>query len=350
VINLALVFATGITTGGLSCLAVQGGLLASSLQSSPTGSESKTAAIPARPIVLFLGSKLIAYTLLGAGLGWLGSLLQLTPMMRAVLQITMGIFMVGTALRLLKVHPIFRHFVIAPPKFVTRYIRRRSKHADGSWLAPTFLGSLTVLIPCGVTQAMMALAVASASSATGALIMFAFVLGTSPVFFSVVYLATKLGARWQDKFWKITGTVVLLLGTIAIDSGLVLAGSPVSLTATGNAVTRGLRAAANGQTSRQGADLKAVVASEGNDVTLNITDQSYTPAVMQAKAGMPIKLTLHTDNVRGCARSVVIASLNTQKLLGSSDTQVILLPPQVAGSSIRLTCIMGMYNAQINII
>ena len=349
-INLALVFATGITTGGLSCLAVQGGLLASSLQSSPSDSQTKTSSIPARPIMLFLGAKLLAYTLLGAGLGWVGSLLQLTPMMRAALQIAIGIFMVGTAMRLLKVHPIFRHFVIVPPKFVTRYIRRNSKQADGSWLAPTFLGTLTVLIPCGVTQAMMALAVASGSPASGALIMFAFVLGTSPVFFTVVYLATKLGARWQDKFWKITGAVVLILGTIAIDSGLVLAGSPVSLTAAARTLTRDVTAVAGGHSSAPGADFKAVVATVSNELTLNITDQAYTPAIMQAKAGMPIKLTLHTQNVRGCARSVVITSLNTQKLLGSSDTQVVLLPPQVAGSSIRLTCIMGMYNAQINII
>jgi len=168
--NLALIFATGLTTGGLSCLAVQGGMLASSLvgkteenitdKLKASGQAFRQPRL-ATPIILFLGSKPVAYTMLGLALGWLGSVLQLTPLMRAFLQIAIGIFMVGTALRLLNVHPFFRHFAIEPPKAVTRYIRRKTKNSNDNWLAPTFLGALTVLIPCGITQAMMALAIAS---------------------------------------------------------------------------------------------------------------------------------------------------------------------------------------------
>jgi len=168
VTNFALVFATGLTAGGLSCLAVQGGMLASSLAGqSETGVVEEAKAGSARPIILFLGAKLIAYTILGFALGWLGQLLQLTPLMRAALQIAIGLFMLGTALRLLGVRAL-RNFVIEPPKAVTRAIRRRTSQADAGWLAPTFLGALTVLIPCGVTQAMMALAVASGSPVAAA--------------------------------------------------------------------------------------------------------------------------------------------------------------------------------------
>ncbi len=88
--QLVVAFVTGITTGGLSCLAVQGGLLASSLahQIEQDYTEQMTAArgnargkkskqVIARtnsalPIFLFLVAKIIAYTLLGALLGWLG--------------------------------------------------------------------------------------------------------------------------------------------------------------------------------------------------------------------------------------------------------------------------------------
>ena len=80
-----------------------------------------------RPILLFLTAKLIAYTLLGFMLGRLGSVLQLTPMMRAILLTAIGIFMVGNALRMLNVHPIFRYFIIEPPSSVTRYIRRNPR-------------------------------------------------------------------------------------------------------------------------------------------------------------------------------------------------------------------------------
>ncbi|WP_157449135.1 sulfite exporter TauE/SafE family protein [Deinococcus peraridilitoris] len=62
----------------------------------------------AGPIVMFLLAKLIAYTLLGALLGALGSFLALTPLMQAALQFTVGVFMIGNALRLRNVHPVFQ--------------------------------------------------------------------------------------------------------------------------------------------------------------------------------------------------------------------------------------------------
>ena len=115
-------FLTGLTTGGLSCLAVQGGLLASSQQQveqtipvqpwkSPSRRGSKNAKSASRRIVpdlseqdralitLFLGAKLMAYTLLGL-LVWLGSVFGADPFC-AVMQLAIGIFMVGMALRIL---------------------------------------------------------------------------------------------------------------------------------------------------------------------------------------------------------------------------------------------------------
>jgi len=49
--------------------------------------------------------------------------------------------------------------------------------------------------------------------------MFAFVLGTTPVFFTLAYLATKLGTKLQDLFWKFAGVAVLILGLLVIDGG-----------------------------------------------------------------------------------------------------------------------------------
>ena len=243
---IVLAFITGLTTGGLSCLAVQGGLLAGSIASEVEQSvQNQPAAVQrvkvgtaprpqqiqpraSRPILLFLTAKLIAYTMLGFFLGLLGSVLQLTPTLRAILLTAIGIFMVGNALRMLNVHPIFRYFLIEPPSSVTRYIRRKSKRQANA-LTPLFLGALTVLIPCGVTQAMMAVAMGTGNPMTGAAIMFAFVLGTSPVFFTVAYLTTRLGARLEKNFVRIVAAILLVLGLVSIDSGLTLAGFPYSV-------------------------------------------------------------------------------------------------------------------------
>jgi len=198
----------------------QDDLSAGATNTDPHGSPS--ASHVALPIVLFLASKLVAYTILGLLLGWLGSALALTPQVRALVQIAIGIFMLGTALRLLNVHPIFRYFNIEPPKKITRYIRRKSKHSDGQFVTPIFLGALTVLIPCGITTAMMALAIGSGSPIAGALIMAAFIIGTSPAFFGLAYFATKLGEKMHEKFLKVAGAVILVLGLFAARERLEL--------------------------------------------------------------------------------------------------------------------------------
>src|SRR5262249_47251638 len=132
------------------------------------------------PVVYFLAAKLFAYMVVGALLGALGSVLQISSPVQAVLQITAAIFMIGTALNMLNVHPFLRYFVIQPPKALTRLVRNQAKSQDV--FTPALLGLMTVLIPCGTTQAMEALAITSGSAILGALILFSFVLGTSPTF------------------------------------------------------------------------------------------------------------------------------------------------------------------------
>ena len=68
--NLLAVFLTGLLAGGLSCLAVQGGLLAATLaQSEEEKIIQKSKGDNALPILAFLGAKLVAYTILGILLG-----------------------------------------------------------------------------------------------------------------------------------------------------------------------------------------------------------------------------------------------------------------------------------------
>ncbi|MBP9816043.1 sulfite exporter TauE/SafE family protein, partial [Candidatus Woesebacteria bacterium] len=183
-INLWAIFLTGLITGGLSCLAVQGGLLAATIAQQ----EGKNNVLP---ILAFLVAKLIAYTAFGFLLGWFGSLFQLSLSVQVMMQFVVAIFMLGTAMNILEVHPMFRYFAIQPPRFITKLVRNQAK--SKSIFAPALLGAFTVFIPCGTTQAMMALAIGSGNPVLGALILFAFVLGTSPLFFILGYSASKLG-------------------------------------------------------------------------------------------------------------------------------------------------------------
>ena len=344
--QLMVAFVTGLTTGGLSCLAVQGGLLASSLahqieQDYVAGQAAKKAASPrtnsALPILLFLISKIAAYTLLGALLGILGSYLTLSPLTRAMLMILIGIFMIGNALRMFNVHPIFRYFSIEPPSSIKRYIRKTAKGTDTA--TPVFLGALTVLIPCGVTQDMMATALGTGSAGMGAALMFAFTLGTSPVFFIVAYLTTELGSKLEKFFMRFVAVVVLILGFVTLDGGLNLMGSPLSF----QNLTRNLLPSENNSTTQA---VSSLPAAEG-EIVLEVQNSGYFPTTLKAPAGKELTLNLITDQTYSCARDFVIPSLDYYQLLPETGTTQVNIPAQEQGSTLFFTCSMGMYTGQI---
>jgi uncharacterized protein len=340
--NLIVAFLTGLTTGGLGCLAVQGGLLASSLayqieqdmlaHSGGVGDSRKFKPHIAQPIFLFLLAKLVAYTILGFLLGALGSVLQLTPMMRAILYFAIGIFMLGNGLRMLNVHPIFRWFVIEPPASLTRYIRKKSKNG-ASVITPLFLGMLTIFLPCGVTQAMMAAAIGTGSALQGGTLMFAFILGTTPIFFSVSYFATRLGAAIEKYFTRIVAVTMILLGLVSVDSGLNLAGSPVSFSILINRINPVVMAPA--------AD------SASGGYAIEVSENGYSPAVLHLPANRPVSLEWVTHDTQSCARSVVIPGLGYQKILPTTGRIKLDIPAQSKGTILRYTCSMGMYPSQL---
>ncbi len=346
--QLVVAFITGITTGGLSCLAVQGGLLASSLahqieqdyveQTAHKKQKVVVRSNSAFPILLFLIAKLVAYTLLGALLGWLGSYLTLSPMTRAMLMIAIGIFMIGNALRMFNVHPIFRYFSIEPPKFITRYIRRTAKGTDT--FTPLFLGALTVFIPCGVTQAMMATALGTGNAALGAALMFAFILGTSPVFFIVAYLTTELGSRLENFFMRFVAVVLLILGFVTLDGGLNVLGSPLSF----QNLTRKLLPS-NSDVAPV-VDSPQPVVAEG-ELILKVDNDGYFPTTLKAPANKALTLNLITNETYSCARDFVIPALDYYELLPDTGTVQVNIPAQKAGSTLFFTCSMGMYTGQI---
>lgn len=351
--QLAVAFVTGLTTGGLSCLAIQGGLLASSLarqieqdyleqaaqkkkqRGKKVQSQPRTSA--AFPILLFLLAKLVAYTLLGALLGLLGSYLTLSPMMRAILMILIGVFMLGNALRMFNVHPIFRYFSIEPPRFMTRYIRRTAKGTDT--FTPLFLGALTVFIPCGVTQAMMAAALGTSSAGMGAALMFAFTLGTGPVFFIVAYLTTELGSRLEKFFMRFVAAAILVLGLVTMNSGLNLMGSPLAF----SNLTRSLFPSV----SRSPAGSSSPANVPAGDLVLYVENGGYFPQTLKAAANKVVTLNLVTDRTYSCSRDFVIPALNYYELLPDTGTVQVSIPAQTKGTKLFFTCSMGMYTGQI---
>lgn len=352
--NLWLVFLTGLTTGGLTCLAVQGGLLASAVAQRVGDDRRGMQALAGRaaPIASFLGAKIVAYTLMGGLLGLLGGAIGLTPMFQGALQIAAGVFMLGVAGQLLNLHPIFRVFSMQPPKWLQRRIRQESK--TGSLFAPLTLGALTVFMPCATTQAMMVAALGTGSALAGAALMLAFTLGTTPLFFSLGYLATQLGARFRDTFMKAAAVAIVLLAALSITAGLALLGVPVpelSLMSRGETAPAAVQPAAPPPTANAGQS--AVPATNPSQAgvqqaILRAEPTGYVPNRIVFKVGTPAQLRLQTGARLGCTSSFLIPALGYQKVLWKNEEAVFNIPTDKP-RTIPFTCSMGMYRGVIEV-
>ncbi|MBN9635537.1 MAG: sulfite exporter TauE/SafE family protein, partial [Actinobacteria bacterium] len=188
--NLTAVLITGLLAGGVSCAAVQGGLLTGLITrqrateaaaaeaatgTRPGGSTLEAIRDDLTPVGGFLAGKLVSHTVLGALLGAAGAAVQLSIGARTGIQIVAGLLIISFGLAQLGV-PGFRRIVIEPPASWMRFVRGRARSQTA--VAPALLGMATILIPCGVTLSVEALALASGSPLQGALIMAVFIAGT----------------------------------------------------------------------------------------------------------------------------------------------------------------------------
>ncbi len=336
--NLWVVFLTGLTTGGLTCLAMQGGLLASVIanqKSAAKGEDLRPGSFDQldwMPVTMFLVAKLILHVILGFLLGMLGSVLTLSLGMRLLFQVLAAVFMVATAMNLLNVHPIFRYVVLQPPRFMQRWVRNSTK--SRALFAPAMLGFLTMFVPCGVTQAMEVVAISSGSPVIGALTMGAFVLGTVPLFAVVGIATAKFSEFWRGRFLKTAAVLLLLMALYGLNGVWVVMGGGIS------------RALLLDVPSKE----TTVVANNGvQKVTIMVTNRGYSPRKLQVKQGVPVELTIKTNGVYSCAASFTFKKFDIYAELGPTDLKTFKFTPTQKGR-FTFSCSMGMYTGTLEVI
>lgn len=351
--NLWAVLLIGLTTGGLSCLAMQGGLLASvianqkekDLTTNPKDPALKSSSFDPGdwlPVVMFLGAKLVSHTLLGFLLGALGSVLTLSLGMRITFQLIAALFMLATALNLLNVHPIFRFMSFQPPRFMQRWVKNTTR--GSSLFAPATLGFFTIFVPCGVTQAMEILAINSGNPIAGALIMFVFVLGTSPIFGLVGVATAKLSEVWRTKFLKAAALLLIFMFLYSLNGVMLVLDAPISW----QKLTQGL--------SRDDSVAVADVSGEGRmsvadiqRVTINVVERGYDPNRIKVRAGIPVALTVQTNNVYTCAAAFTFREFGIFIILDPIDSETFMFTPTKKGKY-TFACSMGMYSGTMEVI
>lgn len=328
-------------------MAVQGGLLASTIaareeEEIKTGGRRKHGVWPT---AAFLITKLFTYIILGFVLGAFGERLQISDNVRVLMQLVAGVYMVAVALNLLNIHPIFRYVIIQPPRFLTRLVRNQAKSKD--LFAPALLGALTVFIPCGTTLAMEALAISSGNPLTGAAIMGAFVLGTSPLFFVLGYATTALGDAFRTRFLKLAAVLVIYLGFGSINGALVFMGSSITWQTIVDAIPVQV-SFSEGQDLLE--DTANITVIDGVQVAeIKVLPNGYSPNYIKVKNGLPVRLNLTAIGGYGCTSAVVIPSLGIRRRLVLNVAVPIEFTPSSSGK-IVWTCSMGMYSGIIEVI
>ena len=212
---------------------------------------------------------------------------------------------------------------------------------------------MTIFIPCGTTLAMEALAISSANAFLGSVIMFTFVLGTTPLFFGVGWLTSILGDNFRGRFLKIAALAVLYLGITSVNGALVVGGSPITLQSL--AENSPIQIDLSGQrfqsssTSEENTQADTKVINGIQNVDLIITSRGYSPTLITVKSGEPVRLNLKASDAFSCASAFRIPSLGIAKNLQPNGDDTVEFTPKNPGK-IAFTCSMGMYRGEIQVI
>ncbi|MDD3896477.1 MAG: sulfite exporter TauE/SafE family protein [Candidatus Peribacteraceae bacterium] len=334
------VFLIGIVAGLSSCLAVTGGLLLSVTGKWNELHPDQDGWTKFKPLLAFNIGRLASYFVLGGVIGLIGTSISLSPQAGGYLSIAVALVMLSLALSMLRIIPK-GSCPIRPPKRLAHWIADMSEHPHPA--APFFLGGLTFFLPCGFTQSLQLVALASGSFTMGALIMFSFALGTLPALLGLSVISATAKGTYSRVFLRFVGTLVLLLSLWNLRSGLTLVGvDAASLLSFGESATDAAYA--------KNADPNVTIAANGDQIiNMRVDGYEYTPDTFTVEAGRTTWVYADADRITGCTSILTVPKFGLQARLQQGE-QVRLGPIRNPTSDFFITCSMGMVSARVRVI
>ncbi len=318
-----LLFLVGLLTG-FHCISMCGGFVINY-----TAEDAQKGRKSHRSHIMYGAGKLVSYTLIGACFGLLGSIIAFTPMLRGIAGILAGIFLMLFGLRMLNIFPVLRRFMIRTPRFLSR-LAGSGMQKNSTPLATGLLNGL--MIACGPLQAIYIMAAGTGSMVEGAKLLFVFALGTLPVMIGFGYFAGFVSGKLTQKILKLSGAVVILLGLIMLNNGLVLTGSGYDF---GSMIGR-VSAADSTSGSAQSTTLE-----DGYQVIrMNVTRYGWEPDKFVLKTGVPVRWIIDGKEITSCNDAIQVPAYSLKFDILEGD-QTITFTPDKAGT-IRWSCWMGM--------
>jgi sulfite exporter TauE/SafE len=215
-LNYGLLFLTGLFTG-FHCVGMCGALVVG--YSLRGGGQH-----PAdwRSHLQYALGKTVSYTAIGALFGALGAIITFTPWLRGVVGLLAGGFLLVFGLSVINPAGSLHRLRFRTPGFLMRFIGqayRRYSH-------PLIIGLLNgLMIICGPLQALYIMAAGTGNPLSGAKLLLAFGLGTLPVMMGFGFLTSGVSNRLAPRIVKASGFLVVALGLIMLNRGLIMTGS-----------------------------------------------------------------------------------------------------------------------------
>jgi uncharacterized protein len=313
-LNYGMLFVAGLLTG-VHCIAMCGGInLSQSMKGAPPG-EGTAGLLPA---FLYTGGRVISYTIIGALVGGLGSIISFSPRARSALTGAAGLFMVITSLSVLGV---FRLPVVARPlgpfgRLISA-VRGRG---------PLLVGLLNGLMPCGPLQTMQLYALGTGSPVQGGLTMLLFCLGTVPLTFTLGAASGLMAKRFARRLVRAGAVLVLFLGVVTVGRGLSLAGISFG---------------------EGGGIPVAAVAGGVQTFRMELRPDAYERFAVQS--GLPLRWHIWATpgTLNACNETIEVPSYGIRKTLAPGDNLITFTPTE--GPAIAYTCWMGMITSSITV-
>jgi sulfite exporter TauE/SafE/plastocyanin domain-containing protein/copper chaperone CopZ len=322
--SYAVLFVVGVLTS-IHCVGMCGGIMLS--QSLSKESTNKFEAI--RPALLYNLGRVVSYTVLGGIIGALGSVISLSIIAKAAMQIFAGLFMIMMGFNMAG-FSAFRKFHIKMPQFACK-----AKNKSGS---PFIVGVLNGLMPCGPLQTMQLFALGTGSAGKGALAMLAFSIGTVPLMLTFGALSGLLSKGYTKKILKFSGVLIIVLGLIMGNRGLALAGININP----------LTVIANNSSGSSSAYVAKATLQDGIQI-INMTadNNGYTPNAFYVQKGIPVKWIIDGKELNSCNNAIVARELNLEWKIKKGENIKEFTP---GDKDINFSCWMGMIRGVIKVV
>ena len=321
-------FAIGALTS-IHCVGMCGGIMLS--QSINKDSSSKFDSI--KPAILYNAGRVLAYTIIGGIVGALGSVLSLSPSVKAGLQIFAGLFMIIMGLNM-SGYSLFRKFNIKLP-WSSCSIKKKPK-------TPFLVGVLNGLMPCGPLQTMQLYALGTGSAYKGALSMLIFSLGTVPLMLTFGALSGLISKGYTKALLRYSGILIVVLGIIMGTRGLALAGINMQTASTLVASLSGNKALTSSSPAT-----KPTIENGIQIIKMTADGAGYTPNALYVQKNMPVKWIIDGKSLNSCNGTIVVPSLNKQLNLKPGENIIEFTPKD---KDISFSCGMGMIRGIIKVV